>query len=220
MHVPLSRISWWPDLVIVHQLQSADTAAGDTWQQYAGTGEWNRLRLHSGWGRYRRRRRRLEPVNSLHKCIKYSLPMECVSGKWEEGGAEVETLKYPSCLHCMCLNASLAALAADSLGFCLDFYISLAYAISASRATLCLLTQLKSCQPFASVKQQQRQIHLSYLSLSLSLARTQFIIKWSFSVEACAGMWPKDFDTRSRVWSLPSGRKKLRQNATATLLSA
>lgn len=88
MHVPLSRISWWPDLVIVHQLQSADTAAGDTWQQYAGTGEWNRLRLHSVGGRKVQKEWewRLEPVNSLHKCIKYSLPMV----EWVGGGENFE----------------------------------------------------------------------------------------------------------------------------------
>jgi len=113
MHVPLSRISWWPDLVIVHQLQSADTAAGDTRQQYVGTGKWKRLRravsslfrspllyntIESGL--------RFWACNSLHKCIKCMLFMER-EWKWEwewVGERERELklkLKYPSCLHCV-----------------------------------------------------------------------------------------------------------------------
>lgn len=122
VHVPLSRISWWPDLVIVHQLQSTDTAAGDTRQQYAGTGEWERLRPQSrfgvgaGWA-----------CNSLHKCIKCMLVDWGVGGrnvKWASGWADECCRSWSIRVVCIvCLNASRSMPVADSLGYCLDFYI-------------------------------------------------------------------------------------------------
>lgn len=52
-------------------------------RRYTTTIRWD------GWVKpFERRRRRFQPVNSLHKCIKCSLPME-----WETGGVEEVKVK-------------------------------------------------------------------------------------------------------------------------------